>query len=135
MTDAGSRVAATAGTLISRARNALKVRDIAANLTAPVCHLHDWAPLSTVPSDSGMQNLRLASAHAVQFYESEEFLSSAVGNFLAEGIRAGEPVMVIATEEHRDAFIRELQRREMTWDSSRIRLLDARDTLELFMEG
>ena len=135
MTDAGSLVIATAGTVIRIARKALKARDIAANLTASVHRLHRWAPLSTVPSDSGTTNLRLASAHAVQFYENEEFLSSAVGNFLSEGIRAGEPVIIIATEEHRDAFVSELQRRGLRWDPSRMRLLDARDLLDLFMDG
>ena len=93
------------------------------------------AVVSTVPSDSGTTNLRLASAHAVQFYENEEFLSSAVGNFLSDGIKAGEPVLIIATEEHRDAFVSELQRRGRTWDPSCMRLLDARNTLDLFMDG
>ena len=76
-----------------------------------------------------------SSAHAVQFYENEEFLSSVVATFLAAGIEAGEPVVVIATEPHRVAFVAELERRELTWDPSRFRLLDARDTLALFMDG
>ncbi len=77
----------------------------------------------------------LASSHTVQFYENEEFLSSAVAGFLAAGIEAGEPIVVIATEPHRDAFVAELERRDVRWNPSQFRLLDARDTLGLFMDG
>ena len=46
--------------------------------------------------------------HAVQFYEREEFLVDAVADYLAGGLEAGEPVIVIATEAHRRAFTERL---------------------------
>ena len=42
--------------------------------------------------------------HAVQFYESEDFLRDTVADFIGNGLVAGEPVIVIATEQHRSAF-------------------------------
>ena len=38
--------------------------------------------------------------HGVQFYESELALAKTVASFLAEGFRAGEPAIVIATTLH-----------------------------------
>src|SRR6185503_19233605 len=45
-----------------------------------------------------------AHSHAVQFYESDEFLVETVANFLADGFRAGRPAVVIATDEHRQSL-------------------------------
>lgn len=44
------------------------------------------------------------SGHIVQFYESDEFLANTVGDFLAEGIQAGEAAIAVATVLHRDAI-------------------------------
>lgn len=77
--------------------------------------------------------------HDVQFYEGDEFLVNVVANFLADGIRAGQPHIVIATESHRRDFAQALRSlgyetdelfsgREVVW-------LDARQTLGAFMEG
>ncbi|MGH7652742.1 MAG: MEDS domain-containing protein [Gemmatimonadaceae bacterium] len=77
--------------------------------------------------------------HDVQFYKSDAYLTSAVSDFLAAGVRVGQPLIVIATQSHRIAFARELRARgldideilsgrEATW-------LDARETLAAFMEG
>jgi hypothetical protein len=79
------------------------------------------------------------TGHDVQFYRTDAHLVSSVVDFLADGLRAGQPIVVIATESHRrdiaaglrakgvdaDEF---LSGRETTW-------LDARDTLSSFMEG
>jgi hypothetical protein len=51
---------------------------------------------------------RTSSIHAgpgpaVQFYEREEYLYSVVADFLARGLTAGKPTIVIATQEHRAA--------------------------------
>ena len=43
-------------------------------------------------------------AHVVQFYEQDRFLVEAVAKFLRDGIRAGEPLLVVATPEHRAAL-------------------------------
>src|ERR1700720_1230029 len=78
-------------------------------------------------------SMTLPEQHAVQFYESEEFLHSAVANFLAGGLQAGEPVIVIATEPHRRAFTALLAAKgidvESLCASGLLVLLDARDTL------
>jgi PAS domain S-box-containing protein len=79
------------------------------------------------------------TGHDVQFYESESFLYSSVANFLIDGLRAGQPLVVIATEKHRQGFLEKLrpvypdiddrlEAHDIVW-------LDARDTLAAFMEG
>jgi hypothetical protein len=39
--------------------------------------------------------------HVVQFYEDDEFLIDAVAHFVAAGLAAGEPALIVATEPHR----------------------------------
>jgi hypothetical protein len=77
--------------------------------------------------------------HDVQFYEAEEFLVSTVAKFLAEGIRAGQPGIVIATEGHRRQFAEALRQFAQSdgrlLDSSNVVWLDARQTLNTFMAG
>jgi DcmR-like sensory protein len=80
-----------------------------------------------------------AVRHDVQFYRSDEFLCGSVASFLAEGIREGQPLVVIATEAHRSAFLNRLGamgvqlealvgNRDVAW-------LDADQTLASFMDG
>lgn len=77
--------------------------------------------------------------HDVQFYDGEDFLVREVAKFLAEGIRSGQPLIVVATEAHRKQFASRL--RELGFDAdeyyfgSEAVWLDARDTLSGFMEG
>jgi len=77
--------------------------------------------------------------HDVQFYDGEEFLVREVAKFLVEGIKAGQPLIIVATELHRRSFASRL--REMGVDAdeyyfgSNTIWLDARDTLSAFMEG
>lgn len=42
--------------------------------------------------------------HDVQFYRSDAFLVRRVTDFLAAGAKAGQPLVVIATQPHREAF-------------------------------
>lgn len=70
--------------------------------------------------------------HAVQFYEDEAFLAERVAEFLAEGLRGGEPCIVIATPEHIAAFDARL--RALGVDTGEITWADARATLGRFME-
>jgi signal transduction histidine kinase len=81
----------------------------------------------------------LAVDHRVQFYDSEDFLALAVANFLDEGLRGGQPLVVIATEPHRHSFANRLKLKGHDIDrvsgSGQLMLLDARDTLEKFMVG
>ena len=80
-----------------------------------------------------------AKGHDVQFYDSEEYLGATVASFLAEGIRAGQPVVVIATESHTRLFRDRLRatgiRLEDLAEGRDIVWLDARETLDAFMEG
>lgn len=75
----------------------------------------------------------------MQLYESEEFLASAVATFLAAGIRAGQPILVIATPEHRTAFLEHLRSLKVDVDdltsAGEVLWLDARETLSRFMVG
>lgn len=77
--------------------------------------------------------------HDVQFYRTDEYLTNAVVAFLADGVGAGQPIIVIATEPHRRAFAEGLRARGLDPDaifSDRLAVwLDARETLAAFMEG
>src|SRR5437016_1516061 len=77
--------------------------------------------------------------HSVQFYETEAFLAEAMARFLGEGITRGEPVVVIATPEHRLALTEELRRRDVDVDGAlardQLRMLDADATLAQLMVG
>ncbi|HEY0528137.1 MAG TPA: MEDS domain-containing protein [Gemmatimonadaceae bacterium] len=79
------------------------------------------------------------SGHDVQFYRTEQYLTRAVVEFLAGAMRAGQPIIVIATREHRAAFQAGLRSEGLDPDllfSGRLAVwLDARETLDAFMEG
>ncbi len=72
-------------------------------------------------------------SHSVQFYENDDFLCETVAEFLAAGLRNGQPAVVIATQPHVEGFsiclrgwgidLGAEQRR------GRVTILDARDTL------
>ncbi len=78
-------------------------------------------------------------SHAVQFYESEEFLCSAVSKFLGEGLRIGAPVVIVATAARRRAICEQLVADGCdvrgASASGQLALLDAGDTLAEFMAG
>jgi anti-sigma regulatory factor (Ser/Thr protein kinase) len=48
--------------------------------------------------------------HAVHFYGADDELADSVGRYLADGIRSGEGVLVVATTPHRLAFKARLAR-------------------------
>jgi signal transduction histidine kinase len=77
--------------------------------------------------------------HEVQFYENEHFLAAAVADFLATGITVGQPVIVVATEPHREEFLRRLKSKGLDVEyASRngfLTMLDAREMLAHFMDG
>ena len=86
------------------------------------------------------RDLVLASGHAghhVQFYENDGTLVSAVAEFLASGLTIGQPVVVIATETHRAAFMQRLRDTGADPDAhvrnGRLVMIDARATLATFM--
>src|SRR2546423_1918589 len=76
-------------------------------------------------------------AHEVQFYENDHFLAAAVADYLAEGVRAGQVIIVIATQAHREAFQQRLKVKGVDAVAAALRdqiiWLDARQTLASFM--
>ena len=91
-------------------------------------------------SDSGdRMSGHFEHAHAVQFYEGEEFLSGTVSDFLSTGLASGQSVLVIATKPHGSAFTSQLTSRGFDLDGARragrFTLLDAEQTLATFMSG
>ena len=68
--------------------------------------------------------------HSVQFYESDDFLCSVIAEYVAEGVRAGEPAIVIATESHNEMFALALRSEGIAAD--RVTFLDARQMLATF---
>jgi signal transduction histidine kinase len=74
-------------------------------------------------------------SHAVQFYESEDFLAETVGKFLGAGLDRRDRMIVIATPEHREAFLLRLNaaQTEAAVAADRFLLLDAQETLSAFM--
>jgi signal transduction histidine kinase len=74
-------------------------------------------------------------SHSVQFYDSEDFLFAAVGQFLAAGIEAGDRLLVVATPAHNAGFIERLAslKLESALSTGQLLLLDARATLARFM--
>ncbi len=75
--------------------------------------------------------------HAVQLYEDDAFLVGAVADFLVRAIRQDEPLVVIATREHRAAFRERLAgggvHVERLEGQGGLTMLDAAETLDKFM--
>src|ERR1700720_2174822 len=72
--------------------------------------------------------------HSVQFYEKEEFLYGVVADYAANALVSWEPVVIIATEEHKNGFVARLRDRGFD-DLSQVTFMDARETLSRFMDG
>jgi signal transduction histidine kinase len=77
------------------------------------------------------------ASHIVQFYDGEGALGDAVAGFLAAGLAAGEPLVVIATEVHNALFMRRLRENGFVVEGARrsgqLTILDAHETLSQFM--
>ena len=75
--------------------------------------------------------------HAVRFYDSVDSLCRIVAGFLTDGLRTGQPALVIATPYHRMGIVEAL--REQHFDVEALEaagdllLLDAEETLATFM--
>src|SRR6476660_8999447 len=78
-----------------------------------------------------------ATYHAVRFYESDRALSRVVAEFLRDGLKAGNPGIVIAMPAQRAAIVRELVAQSFDvaqlLRSDDLILLDAKDTLSVVM--
>lgn len=72
--------------------------------------------------------------HAVQFYETESFLYDKVSQFVDTALAAGESVIVIASQVHRNAIERRVDLSSTGLGSqARFIALDAEETLSRFM--
>ena len=75
--------------------------------------------------------------HWVQFYETDGFLAESVGRFMADGLRRGDPAVLIATADHRSAFLDTIRASGINVDGAiadgRFVILDAAETLATFM--
>jgi hypothetical protein len=75
--------------------------------------------------------------HLVQTYSDDAFLAAVVGDYLAEGLTAGEGGVVIATPSHIEAFEAAVAKRGVDVRDavvrSRLLFLDAERTLSQFM--
>jgi hypothetical protein len=96
----------------------------------------DFASDKATPSGAGRA---VVSGHDVQLYESEDFLISTVGDYLADGLHLGQPLVVIATAAHRRGIQDRMrllgvdpdelvEGRDAVW-------LDAAMVMDAFMEG
>lgn len=78
-----------------------------------------------------------APYHAVQFYGAEEGLFSTASGFLAEGLVAGEPAMIIASAAHCEGLLQQLSARLIHVEDARrngaLLVLDAHEMLARFM--
>jgi hypothetical protein len=79
----------------------------------------------------------LHSAHHVEFYEGESFIFDPVARFFADGLRAGQPLVLISTADHRDGIATALSslgfEMQVAEADGRFMWLDARETLSRFM--
>ena len=75
--------------------------------------------------------------HAVKFYGSDVSLFTTVASFLAEGLIARQPAIIIATAAHRESIVEHLCGRLIDCPAAirkgDLLMLDAEDTLGLFM--
>ena|SRR6267142_618594 len=82
--------------------------------------------------------MRAPYDHAVQFYDDESYLCEATTRFLAPGLRLAQPLVIIATPDHVDAFTRRLRVQGFDIESAivngRVTLLDAERTLSTFTD-
>lgn len=80
-----------------------------------------------------------AHHHAVQFFDSDDFLCDVVVQYVAEGLRVNAPLVVIARPERNEAFLDQLERDGLGGRAAvargQLRLLDAHEALAQFMDG
>jgi CheY-like chemotaxis protein len=91
--------------------------------------------LAASPNPTDRLLARPNREHLVQFYEDDEDLIDTLEHFLGAGLASGEPIVVIATEEHRRRLVHRLgsPKVEAAVGSGRALLLDARETLARFL--
>ena len=96
-----------------------------------------------VPSvETGRESIAghaLETGHDVEFHSNDAALVESVVDFLAAGVHAGQPIIVVATSAHRDAIAAGLRGRgidiNQMMDGRERVWLDAVQTLAAFMDG
>jgi hypothetical protein len=77
------------------------------------------------------------SEHHLQLFDSSKSLAETVAAFLMAGFNRGEPLLVVATPEHRELLTRKLEEAGLNTReaalASRLVVLDASQTLDTFM--
>ena len=83
------------------------------------------------------QNTLCTSEHHVQLFDSSKSLAETVSAFLMAGFRRGEPLLIVATPEHRELLGRTLHAAGLNLReavaANRLAVLDAVQTLDKFM--
>jgi hypothetical protein len=74
-----------------------------------------------------------AHDHFAQLYQDSGPLADAVADYAATGLSRGEAVVIIATPEHRAAFLQRLKAQAGALREGQLKLLDAEATLATFM--
>jgi hypothetical protein len=76
--------------------------------------------------------------HAVRFYENDKSLARIVAEFLADGLRANKPALVVASPVQRAGIVRELVSRGIdvvkVQENGNLLLADAEQMLSTFMK-
>lgn len=82
---------------------------------------------------------KLHPEHHVQFYEHDSFLCEAVTEFVAAGLQAGQPLLIVVTTSHRTAITNSLIAQNLNVktgeETGQLVWLDAREVLSTFMDG
>jgi hypothetical protein len=77
------------------------------------------------------------SEHHLQLFDSSKSLAETVTGYLLAGFKRGEPLLIVATPEHRELLSRKLEEAGINvreaMISSRLTLVDAVQTLDKFM--
>lgn len=77
------------------------------------------------------------SEHHLQLFDSSKSLAETVAGFLMAGFNRGEPLLIVATPEHRELLTKKLEEAGLNvrnaMISSRLTVLDAAQTLDKFM--
>ena len=88
---------------------------------------------------AGEAQLQQIHEHEVAFYETDAYLTESVVAHLLPALAGADAAVVIATPEHRAQFAAALEAEgisiDVELDRGRLVMLDAADTLELFMDG
>jgi signal transduction histidine kinase len=107
---------------------------------APLDVLAGVGPSSRRHSSSriGASSAPVSSQHICQFYETDQLLCDAVARFLADGIDAHQPVLLLATREHTRSLARPLAELGHSFEdaerSGRLTAVDADAALASFMD-